>query len=210
MCRIRYSRDSRHLLSSIKEKVLHNLSDVNDRGRKLMDQYKPFSDEEFSSKFFHLNLECLMRWASMYQFDQLKPSNPSQFKVQYQRLQQQGVVFPDLKQSNKSFKESSLEYNGEAQKHDSGEDQKKLNKSEKSSHFFPDTTEETNNKKMIEEGLKAMRINQKNFISSISITKKTGIDQIELLFSESINLFKKYKPFFEPILKSNERKMSPL
>jgi hypothetical protein len=70
--------------------------DVEERGRRLLKEYKKNIDEEYSRLFYQLNLECLVRWAKEFGKDPANPSQASEFLKAVAKVYKAGVKLPDV------------------------------------------------------------------------------------------------------------------
>lgn len=66
-----------------------------EKGKDVLKQYYPYSDETYSVKFFILNLECIQRWAKIFPSDFSESTEQSKFLQNYQTLKAAGILFPN-------------------------------------------------------------------------------------------------------------------
>jgi hypothetical protein len=195
--------------------------DVQERGKSLLKQYNPAADEEYSLKFYELTIECLVKWAELFPNSLTTPQSTSKYVQAVKQLVKNKIRLPDssnLDRYNESIVEAKS-YGSKSQRSEntSGHEQVTSLLSEPSSKRIVNqpsretldaspTREDWEIRKKIAEGIKAMRDNSAEFMRVLRTNRPVTQELCNQLFSKCISLYSQYKPYFEPIIKSNDQR----
>jgi hypothetical protein len=172
------------------------------KGNKLFHEYNPQSNPEKSQLFFELNQECLVKWAEMFPIAAGSMVNISGFKEAVEDLTKEGIVLPDSRNLSAYYIYSQVS--------------KKNNSLGNSLEFSRksvvenkvDTIPLENSAKIIREGLEEISSIQNVISIFLQSKSESHLAEIEDKLKTAAELFTKYKPYFNAVLKSNDPKYS--